>query len=506
MEIPTDNIEQRRRLPTARTDVSPASVAAQRWRIPLPGLRLTVSERRLLLGTVDLLALSLALLVALAARYDYSFSWRTLLAAPIYFLLLGGVWFGWALFFDCYDLPRTADASQSVWSAGLAAVLTALTYLAIPYYTPHFPASRLSAYMFTALAVVSVTAWRLFYAAVFSQPSFQKRLLVVGAGTVGSALARQLAGTPAVGNPYAGSGFLLVGFVDDDPDKAGSEVEAVPVLGNRRDLARLVAEHNADLVVVAIRHPSTIHPELLQALLDCREQGIRIEPMTHLYERLTGRVPVEYAGHDLRVILPLRDAPTQRLFWAAKRLVDLGSALLGLLALGLLVPGVALANALLCPGPLFHRQVRLGRGGKPFSLIKFRSMIPGAEQRGQPVWACEGDRRVTPVGCLLRPARLDELPQCWNILKGEMSLVGPRPERPEFVADLVKEVPFYQARHAVRPGLTGWAQVRYRYGSSVEDALVKLQYDLYYIKHQSVYLELSILVKTLTVVLGLQGR
>jgi lipopolysaccharide/colanic/teichoic acid biosynthesis glycosyltransferase len=133
-------------------------------------------------------------------------------------------------------------------------------------------------------------------------------------------------------------------------------------------------------------------------------------------------------------------------------------------------------------------------------------MIPGAEPGGQAVWACEGDERVTPVGRLLRRIRLDELPQFWNILKGEMSLVGPRPERPEFVGGLVKVVPFYQARHAVRPGITGWAQVRYRYGSSVEDALVKLQYDLYYIKHQSVYLELSILVKTLTVVLGLKGR
>jgi lipopolysaccharide/colanic/teichoic acid biosynthesis glycosyltransferase len=150
--------------------------------------------------------------------------------------------------------------------------------------------------------------------------------------------------------------------------------------------------------------------------------------------------------------------------------------------------------------------MRVGRGGKPFPLYKFRSMIPAAERDQGAVWACEKDNRVTPLGRFLRKTRLDELPQSWNILKGDMSLVGPRPERPEFVCNLVKEIPFYQIRHAVRPGITGWAQVRYCYGSSVEDALVKLEYDVYYIRRQSVYLELSILVKTAAVMLGLKGR
>jgi lipopolysaccharide/colanic/teichoic acid biosynthesis glycosyltransferase len=194
-----------------------------------------------------------------------------------------------------------------------------------------------------------------------------------------------------------------------------------------------------------------------------------------------------------------------RVFLAGKRSLDLLTACGGLVIVALLAPWVALANAVWSPGPLLYWQTRVGRGGRPFELVKFRSMIPDAESLG-PVWATEGDERVTAVGRVLRKARLDELPQVWNILKGEMSLVGPRPERPEFVRELVQEIPFYQARHAVRPGITGWAQVRYRYGNSVQDALVKLQYDLYYIKHQNLYLELSILVKTAAVMIRLRGR
>lgn len=457
----------------------------------------------------DVLILNTALLAVLALRYPYRFSLSTVTDVPLYFILLTALWFVWASFFDCYDLPRSADASQSVWSTGRAALLSALVYLIIPYYTPYFTQSRLSALLFVAVATLSVPAWRLFYATVFGQPTFQQRLLVVGAGRSGAELARELAGKALFGNPYAGSGIQLLGFVDDDPDKAGSVVEGVPVLGTRCDLRRLVEDLRIDTLVLAISHTPNIHPELFQVLLDCREQGIRLEPMTNLYERLTGKVPVGQAAGNLHVVLPLSDSPVQRLLWAAKRLGDLLVAGLGLLVLGLFLPWVALANALPVigsRGPIFYGQTRVGKGGRTFRLLKFRSMVPEAEKQGGAVWARKGDPRVTAAGRFLRKARLDELPQMWNILKGEMSLVGPRPERPEFVAELVKTIPFYQARHAVRPGITGWAQVRYGYGASDEDALVKLQYDLYYIKHQSLYLELSILAKTAAEMVMMRGR
>ena len=479
----------------------------QRRRLAPPiSLRLTTSERKLLLALFDLLAVNAALLATLVLRYDYSFSWATLGEAPWYFLLLSALWAVWASFFDCYDLPRAADASQSAWSAGRAALLAALTYLAIPFLTPHLPASRFSTYLFVGLVTISVPLWRALYAVAFRQPTFQERLLIVGAGCSGTELARELAKTPRHGNPYAGSGFQVVGFVDDDPAKSEVRIEGLPVLGNRHDLTRLVEEYRVDILVVAICDAHQIHPQLFQSLLECREKNVRLEPMPHLYERLTGRVPVEHAGNDLYVVMPLNDSATRRIFGASKRLFDLFAASLGLLLLATIAPIVALANALWSPGSLFFRQVRVGQGGKLFSLFKFRSMIPEAEKGCGAVWACTDDERVTPVGRLLRKTRLDELPQVVNIVRGEMSLVGPRPERPEFVVDLIQTIPFYQARHAVRPGLTGWAQVRYRYGSSVEDSLVKLQYDLYYIKHQRLYLEVSILVKTVATMLRGEGR
>jgi exopolysaccharide biosynthesis polyprenyl glycosylphosphotransferase len=469
-------------------------------------LRITTAERQWLLRLTDLLVLNLALMGALALRFPYRFGLSTLREAPIYFILLSLLWFLWAGFFECYDLSRSADPGQSAWAAARAAFLAAASYLAIPYYTPDFLSSRLSSVLFVGLVAASLPLWRALYASIFNQPTFQQRLLIVGAGRSGAELARALAGTPHLGNPHASLGVHVVGFVDDDPATAETMVEGIAVLGDRYALRQLVVEHRVDTVVLAITHLPQIHPELLQILLDCREQGIEIEPLVSIYERLTGRVPVELAALDLEAILPASQSALQRVFLTFKRLVDLMAACLGLLAGALLAPCVALANALTSPGPILYWQTRVGRRGRPFRLVKFRSMVPDAEEQDGAVWASVQDSRVTPVGRFLRRTRLDELPQFWNVLRGEMSLVGPRPERPEFVAELVGRLPFYQARHAVRPGITGWAQVRYGYGSSEQDALIKLQYDLYYIKHQSLYLELAILVRTAAVMLGFRGR
>jgi len=481
-------------------------VWAGRRRIPLPRLRLMSSERRLLLVGIDIVVVNLALLLILALRFPYRFSLSTVAQVPLYFVLITIIWCVWASFFDCYDLSRSADASQSAWSAARAALAAALTYLLIPYITPPLLASRSTAALFAGAVVAFVPAWRAVYATLFSQPTFQRRLLIVGAGLSGAEMARELAGTPVFGNPYAGSGLEVVGFVDDDPARVGSEVAGLPVLGDRSALLRLARDLHIDTVVVAITHRTTIHHELFEALLDCREQGVRVEPMTGLYERFTGKVPVAHAGYDLQVALPVSDSPMVRVYASVKRVADFFAGVLGLLAVALVAPWVALANAVSSPGPLFYRQARVGMGGRTFRVLKFRSMIPDAEKGNGAVWASANDPRTTPAGRVLRRTRLDELPQFWNVLVGEMSLVGPRPERPEFVQDLARKIPYYRARHAVRPGITGWAQVRYRYGSSEQDAVIKLQYDLYYIKHQSLYLELSILVKTARVMLGMRGR
>ena len=227
--------------------------------------------------------------------------------------------------------------------------------------------------------------------------------------------------------------------------------------------------------------------------------------MPDLYIRLKRRVPIneidaDWAFHAIQ---------SQALFWrmklGVKRVIDIVLILFGLPILGLILPLLALAIRLDSPGPIFYRQVRCGRAGKPFYIFKFRTMVDKAEKDGKPQWAKKNDSRITRVGRFLRKARLDELPQLINILRGDMSFIGPRPERPDFVNMLREKVPFYDTRLLVKPGLTGWAQVHYHYGNSAEDALVKLQYDFYYIRHWSLWLDLYILFRTVAVVFKLKG-
>jgi exopolysaccharide biosynthesis polyprenyl glycosylphosphotransferase len=241
--------------------------------------------------------------------------------------------------------------------------------------------------------------------------------------------------------------------------------------------------------------------------MSCYEQGVSIVAMPVLYEQITGRVPIEHVGSHLwTLVLPLEKRTVSfSVYLLIRRVFDAVCALVGLLLFALLLPVLAIAIKLTSRGPVFYRQVRLGRGGRPFTLVKLRTMKRDAENGHGVQGASHRDSRITPIGGFLRRTRLDEAPQLLNIMRGEMSLVGPRPERPEFVERLEREIPFYRTRLAVDPGLTGWAQVRYRYGSSTEDALRKLQYDLYYIRHQSLLLDLEILIRTVWTVLLFRG-
>jgi exopolysaccharide biosynthesis polyprenyl glycosylphosphotransferase len=469
--------------------------------------RLSFSERKLLLLFMDLLLINGALLTFLALRSNYLFTSASPWLPLTWFLLLSIVWLVIALLWDVYDLALAASPMHSLWSSGSAALAAASIYLFIPLITPPFPERRIEVILFPLGATAAIALWRMIYASVFSQPSFTQRALVVGAGWSGQTLAQALAdATSLQGNPYQGTGYRIIGFVDDDPVKRGAVVEGIPVLGNRYNLVQIAKEYRPDEVIVAIINTERIHGELFQAILDCRELGIPIVTMTNLYERLTGRVPVEHAGRQFYVVMPLDPPVFQRPYLLLRRFFDLWIGVLGCIAVVAIAPILWLINQLTSPGPLFYRQERVGQGGHPFSIIKFRSMIVDAEKVTGAVWAQDKDSRITKAGRFLRKTRLDELPQFLNILKGEMSLIGPRPERPEFVQHLSEEIPFYRVRHAVKPGLTGWAQVKYRYGASKDDSLIKLQYDLYYIKNEGPFLDMLILFKTVRVVLGFKGR
>ncbi|MER3398963.1 MAG: sugar transferase [Chloroflexota bacterium] len=476
----------------------------ERWPVPQPmakdypvrpagrlQFRPVESERRLLLLGVDLGAVGLG-----AAAGFLLWNLRAGDPTPLPATLaqnlewLGALEAGWvvmALALGLYDLRVAAHPRLFLPRLGLALGIELGVYLAVYFLAPPLTLPRFFYLAFLGTQAGLVGAWRLAYARWVTGPGFRRRLLIVGAGWAGATLAEALA------REEQGL-YEPLGFLDDDPEKQGRVVTGLKVLGPARDLPRLVRELGVDEVAVAVTNG--LSPELYRALIECWGLGVHLEPMPIIYERLTGRVPVQHIGPNWALAAPV-GSPPGHMWLAAKRLLDLAFALAGGTVLLLVLPVVALAVWLEDRGPVFYRQVRCGRGGRPFKMLKFRSMVVDAEAGGQPVWAAEADPRVTRVGRVLRRTRLDELPQVINVLKGEMSIVGPRPERPELVAELERQIPFYRARLAVRPGVTGWAQVNYGYGRSVEDALIKLQYDLYYIKHQSLWLNLQVIWRTL---------
>jgi len=517
-----------------------ATALQQRALFPLP-----FSERRLVLMALDLLAMNGALFLAMALRPGYGLDGTLVLRHPFWFLLLSLLWLLIAQTFDAYNLRVAGRFSSSALAVLKAGLITTGMYLLIPYVTPALPTSRSALLAFPLLAVGALLAGRGLYQVVLTQPALCRRALIIGAGWAGRTIAEALA-------EHGDGTYQVVGFVDDDPAKLGkgawelgsrgaeergsegafpsapphlctraqkapqhqrSEGTPVPpppgtsapplVLGNRYALPALIRQHRVDTLILAITHD--VNGDLLQILMDCLELGVEIVPMPVLYEQLTGRVPVEHVGSNWYVAMPLSHPLTRTFNRMIKRAMDIVLASLGMLFLAFFFPFIALAIYLDSPGPIFYTQERVGEGGRIFKAYKFRSMVPDAE-KGRAVWAQENDPRVTRVGRILRRTHVDEFPQFLNILKGEMSTVGPRPERPEFVEELAKEIPFYRVRHAVRPGMAGWALVKYGYASSKEDALVKLQYDLYYIKHWSPWLDIVILLKTVLDTVMLRGR
>jgi exopolysaccharide biosynthesis polyprenyl glycosylphosphotransferase len=298
--------------------------------------------------------------------------------------------------------------------------------------------------------------------------------------------------------------FVLVAYIDDDPEKLGKDVEGFRILGGSERLLRVIDEMNITEIIVSIT--GELMGETFQTLLDVQERGIEIIRMTTLYEELLGRVPIHHLESDWILRSFVDEARSGSFFEMGKRLLDFLGSIVGLVILLILLPFLAIAIVLDSGWPIFYWQERLGRGGREFKIIKFRTMCQDAEVNGKPQMAGKNDPRVTRVGNFLRSTRLDEVPQFWNVLRGEMSIVGPRAERAQWVATFQHQIPFYRARLLVKPGITGWAQINYGYASTVEDTSVKLEYDLFYIKHRSIAMDMVIILSTISTVLGRRGR
>jgi exopolysaccharide biosynthesis polyprenyl glycosylphosphotransferase len=468
---------------------------------------LTPAERKTLLLAVDLILVNAALLVAVTLWNGFTPSLRAVWLNSKWFVTLIAVWLLTAAVLDVYDLVRAASTTSILASAGLAALLGGIFYLAVPWLTPPI-LTRRYALGFVVLMVLWVSTWRVLYSLALVQPAFHLRAILVGAARSSHGLVRELrrASRDRNANPFRGSGYEIVGQVCDRTEGVSDELPGLPWLGEISDLSVIAARYGVDEVIVALGNGHPPSAAVHEALLDCRELDVRVRSLTEVYERLTARLPVAYSQRDTGLVLGPVDSPTHRLYATVKRCMDLVLGLLGVAAMVPLIPAVALGNAFWSPGPLFYRQTRTGKGGRSFVLIKFRSMVVEAEKHCGAKWSDAIDPRITRVGRLLRITHLDELPQFINVLRGEMSAVGPRPERPCFVGELSRQLPLYRARHAVKPGVSGWAQIRYPYGNSIEDSRLKLEYDLYYVKHASLYLDLLILLQTVPVVFSMKGR
>ena len=298
--------------------------------------------------------------------------------------------------------------------------------------------------------------------------------------------------------------FKLIGFIDDAPDKQGQIIENLPVLSASDQLSSIINKYEISEMVIAIS--GQMSGETFQAILDAQEHGLEISQMAATYEELLGRVPIHHLEADWIIRSFVDEARVSKFYELGKRILDLLGGLVGTLIFLVSYPIIALIIMIDSGTPITHTQTRSGKSGKPYRMLKFRTMFQDAEKDGQVQLTQEKDTRITKVGRFLRKTHLDELPQFINVLQGVMSLVGPRSERPEWIAEFQKQIPFYRARLLVKPGITGWAQVNYSYYATVEEMAIKLEYDLYYLKHRNLYMDLTILLRTVGQVLRFKGR
>jgi exopolysaccharide biosynthesis polyprenyl glycosylphosphotransferase len=474
--------------PTTRTEL-----ITHRWLLR-PG------ERRILLVIIDFLAAVIGLAASLFVwswvdEY-YEFSIEFLQTIPSWFFLLPFIWV--ILMVELYDEHRASNWKQTTRSIAMTALIGLGLYLVIYFfYSTPKSLNRRGVFGFIVAATALTFLWRLLYIRIFTAPEFMRRVLLVGAGETGQTLLtvfKQISPPP----------FFWVGLIDDDPDKLGTEKEGYRVLGGSEKLLDTIRQERVSDIIVAIS--GEMQGEMFQALLDAQEMGIAITRMPVAYEELLGRVPIQHLEADW-ILRSFVDQARQNGFYElGKRLLDIAGGLVGCGIFMIFLPLIAFAILLDSGRPIFYKQTRSGRGGQPYKIFKFRTMGLDAEPDGLPQWAEENDKRATRVGRILRKTHLDELPQFINVLKGEMSLVGPRAERPELVDWFQQHVPFYRARLLVKPGITGWAQVNFGYASTIDETITKLEFDLYYIKHRNLILDLVILLRTPATVFGLRGR
>ncbi|MBC7848038.1 MAG: exopolysaccharide biosynthesis polyprenyl glycosylphosphotransferase [Flavobacterium sp.] len=454
-----------------------------------------VSERKVLLRIFDVVFVLFALhftgdLLDLKYLVDSTIHFHYSIVLALYLNGVGTV-------FEMYDLQVASNQYQVLKSTILTASTTVLFYLLTPIFSAELPSNRFQILIFYFTVILALVLWRTFYVKFLASNRFVQNVVLICNLEQVEELVRELEKS----DPH----YRIVAYVNSDSNiNIRREYHFVQLL-EVDDLVPFVKENNLFEIVVASHKTEDITVELYQKLLHLLENGTTIREYTQVYENKTQRIPVHYMTRDFYKFFPFNRTNSNQLYLLNLKIMETLISIVGLMFGVFIIPLVLIGNAIGNKGKLFYTQERVGKNGKIFEILKFRTMVNNAEREGV-FFSTTNDSRVTPFGKFMRKTRIDEIPQFVNILKGEMAVIGPRPERPFFVKEIAEIMPFYETRHVIRPGLTGWAQVNYSYGESIEDSLIKLQYDLYYIKHRSVFLDLNISIKTISTVLFYRGQ
>ncbi|WP_305046477.1 TIGR03013 family XrtA/PEP-CTERM system glycosyltransferase [Geoalkalibacter sp.] len=439
---------------------------------------------------VDVLLAANALVLATLARLGgftdrggFSLDWSEVTVFSLVMLLCG-------FFVELYSGEREFRKTETGVRILVSLAIGFVALSALYYIFPDIHVGRGILLLALGFFGAGQFIWHRCHGMLLSFPGIAQRVVILGNGTLGQKIEEII---PSVRHNYVFAGYIR-------PDKEAVCVPETSIVGSIDDLYETVRRIKAHKIIVSLAERRGVLP--VREILRCKLSGVEIIDALNFYEQLTGKLLVENINPSWFIFS--NGFRVTRFIRCYKRILDIVFSLTGILLSLPLLPFIALAIKLDSRGPVFFRQTRVGEGEKEFMLYKFRSMTQDAEKNGA-VWACKNDARVTRVGHFLRKTRLDEIPQLFNVLKGDMSFVGPRPERPEFVSMLTEKIPYYSKRHFVKPGVTGWAQVKYPYGASVEDALEKLRYDLYYIKNISILMDILIVLETVKVVLFGRG-
>jgi len=456
--------------------------------------RREISTQATVLLLFDLLLIAVSFALAHILRFGVEEGWAqftdhvpTLLGVIAIFL---PVFFASGL----YDLETTAS-SRSTLIVGTVAIIVSMVLVIVLFYARfqlHFGRGVLL--IMAALTWISLVGSRSLYRSALGSGFLQRTTLLVGDSESSREILRLI-------QQHDGGQYRVMGIISDGPVERDEFIMGVPVLGDRTRLKEFVKAYRVETVILATTLGREV--QLLSALRPLRYSGIQILDYASLHEDLARCIPLDHIDDEWLLHAALNSSRIH--IRKIKRILDLTLAIPALVISLPLALLTALVVRMDSPGPVFYKQRRSGLGGEVFTLFKFRTMRVDAEASSGAIWAEKYDLRITRVGRILRASRLDEIPQLWNVVRGEMSFVGPRPERPEFVVNLANKIPFYMERLMVPPGITGWAQVCYPYAASVEATRLKLQYDLYYIKHMSLILDLTILLRTVkTILVGLR--